>query len=266
MSAMNRTLAFAFPLTLLASASVSAQGGPPMMTDDPGTPGSRTWEINTGWNAQSTPGSVIHSLPIVDANYGIGNRVEITYQVPFGVVVSGGRTQAAMGNSEISIKWRFVDAGDWQISMYPGIDILTPGSHADIPGLTDSARTLELPLQIERSVGPVSINGDIGRTFSTDPGDDEWFGGAAVGGNVRRGWELVTEVHVNASRRLQRAEWVAQAGTRVDVSERLTLMFAYGRDVRNDFVPRTLLLAYAGTQLRIGKGPKKAGSRSGRHS
>jgi hypothetical protein len=256
---MNRVFALSFALTMTGTASLRAQGGPPMMTDDPGTPGSRTWEINTAWNAQKIPGSFIHSLPLLDANYGLGNRIEITYEAPFGIVAGGGRTQAAIGNSEISVKWRFVDASDWQISMYPG-------SRADIPGLTDSARTLELPFEVERNVGPVSINGDAGRTFSTDPGDDQWFGGIAVGRDVRRGWEIVAEVHVNASPRFQRTEWIAHAGTRVDLSERVTAMFAYGRDVHNDLVPRTFLLAYAGAQVRIGKGPKKAGSRSGRHS
>jgi len=263
---MNRVLALSFALTMTGTASVRAQGGPPMMTDDPGTPGSRTWEINTAWNAQKIPGSFIHSLPLLDANYGVGNRIEITYQAPFGIVAGGGRTQAAIGNSEISIKWRFVDASDWQISMYPGIDVRTPGSRADIPGLTDSARTLELPFEVERNVGPVSINGDAGRTFSTDPGDDQWFGGIAVGRDVRQGWEIIAEVHMNASPRFQRTEWIAHAGTRIDLSERVTAMLAYGRDVHNDLVPRTFLVAYAGAQVRIGKGPKKAGSRSGRHS
>jgi len=33
-------------LLLMASACAHAQGGPPMLTDDPGTPGDGKWEVN----------------------------------------------------------------------------------------------------------------------------------------------------------------------------------------------------------------------------
>jgi hypothetical protein len=32
-----------------------AQGGPPFITDDPGTPGNKHWEINLGWIADHSP-------------------------------------------------------------------------------------------------------------------------------------------------------------------------------------------------------------------
>ena len=236
-----------------------------MLTDDPGTPGPRTWEINVGWLAQRVPGSFIHYLPLLDANYGLGNRIELTYEAPWGIVTGGGHRQADFGNSEVSLKWRFVDTDGWQASVYPAFDFQTPGSRKQISGLTDSARTFELPLQLERSFGAVSINVDAGRNFSTDPDDDGWFGGVAAGRDLRPGWELVVELHALASPRFDRREWIAHAGTRIDLSNRLTLMFAYGRDVSNDLLPRTFLTTYAGLQLRIGQGPKAVGSRSGRH-
>jgi hypothetical protein len=53
-----------------------------------------------------------------------------------------------------------------------------------------------------------------------DPGDDQWFGGIAVGRDVRPGWEVVAEVHVNASgrdpRRRVRGQGVTSDG-RADV-------------------------------------------------
>ncbi len=41
---------------VLAAASLAcAQGGPPFITDDPGMPGNRHWEINLGWIADHNP-------------------------------------------------------------------------------------------------------------------------------------------------------------------------------------------------------------------
>jgi hypothetical protein len=61
----------------LTSGAVSAlaQGGPPMVTDDPGTPGDGHWEINLGATATRTPGRWEVAAPDADVNYGCGDRV-----------------------------------------------------------------------------------------------------------------------------------------------------------------------------------------------
>ena len=40
---------------LFTAAFAHAQGGPPFITDDPGTPGNRQWEINVGWLGTHIP-------------------------------------------------------------------------------------------------------------------------------------------------------------------------------------------------------------------
>jgi hypothetical protein len=61
-------------LILLAIASVAsqtrAQGGPPFITDDPGTPGNHNWEINVGWIANHNPASASYQSPDIDLRYG----------------------------------------------------------------------------------------------------------------------------------------------------------------------------------------------------
>ena len=43
-------------LLLLAPLSLFAQGGPPLLTDDPGTPGRNNWEINLGYTIDRQSG------------------------------------------------------------------------------------------------------------------------------------------------------------------------------------------------------------------
>jgi len=224
-----------------------------MITDDPGTPGPGKWEINLGWTADKTAGSTVYGLPLLDANYGIGDRIELTYESPWTVVHDEGGDRSGAGSSLLGVKWRFYDAGEkaWQASVYPQVTFLDPDSHSDRRGLADSATTLFLPFEVAKDLGPIQINFDGGHVFSSEAGGDSWEGGAIVGREVRKGWELDAEVHVNTSNTLDRSEWIVNFGTRIDFTEHLTLMIALGRDLSNQLGPRSTLLSYLGLQLRL---------------
>src|SRR5215831_17745582 len=64
-------------------ANTWAQGGPPMVTDDPGTPGDGHWEINLGAIGTRTPGHWEIAAPDADINYGWGVRVQLKVDVPW---------------------------------------------------------------------------------------------------------------------------------------------------------------------------------------
>ncbi len=53
------------------------QGGPPMLTDDPGTPGDGQWEINTAFLEDRTASTRARSFPHVDLNYGWGDHIQL---------------------------------------------------------------------------------------------------------------------------------------------------------------------------------------------
>ena len=241
---------------VLAAASLTrlaAQGGPPMITDDPGTPGDKQWEINLGWTTQRVPGSTQFGLPLLDTSYGIGDRIEVTYETPWVVVRDHNGSHAGLGDSLVGAKWRFYDAGEhgWQASVFPQLTFLDPDSHSDRRELADSDTTLLLPFEVEKDLGPVSMNFDFGHVFSSEAGEDSWMGGIVFGREMVKGWELDAETHVNASNRMDRTEWIINAGTRIDLSAHLTLMLALGRDISNALGPRASLLSYLGFQLRL---------------
>jgi hypothetical protein len=59
---------------LCVHASCFAQGGPPMIGDDPGTPGNGKWEIDVASPFVQTDQSVSFNIPYIDANYGLGDH------------------------------------------------------------------------------------------------------------------------------------------------------------------------------------------------
>ena len=224
-----------------------------MITDDPGTPGAGKWEINLGWETERASGQTLTSLPLLDANYGIGDRTELTYEAPWVIVHDEEGTRSGLGDSLLGVKYRFYDAGEkgWQASVYPQYTFVTPGSHADRRGIADSGSSLLLPLEVEKDLELFSINFDGGHLFSSEKGEDEWMGGVVVGREVSKGWELDVETHVEAANRLNRSEWIVNGGTRIDLSEKLTLMIALGRDLSNSMAPKTTLISYLGVQVRL---------------
>lgn len=115
-----RALVLFFPIFFL-SVAAQAQGGPPFRTDDPETPGNRHWEINFGWIGDRNPGAGAYQVPDFDINYGLGDRIQLKYEIP--IAIEETRAQAAtpggpavpgqviggLGESLLGIKWRFYE-------------------------------------------------------------------------------------------------------------------------------------------------------------
>ena len=224
-----------------------------MITDDPGTPGDKKWEINLVWTTERVDGSTSMGLPLLDANYGIGDRTELTYEAPWANVSDEKGSRYGMGNSLFGLKYRFYDSGekDWQASVYPQYTFLTPGTHSDRRGLADSGSTLLVPVEVAKDFETYVVNFDAGHVFSSKSGGDQWMAGALVGKELKKGWEVDLELHATTSNQLDHAEWILNAGTRIDLSESATLMIAVGRDLSNGLDEKVSLMTYLGIQLRL---------------
>jgi hypothetical protein len=98
-----------------------AQGGPPFRTDDPETPGNQHWEINFGFIGDRNPAAGAYQVPDFDFNYGLGDRIQLKYELP--IAIEETRPQAAapdtpavpgsviggLGESLLGVKWRFYE-------------------------------------------------------------------------------------------------------------------------------------------------------------
>src|ERR1044071_8108610 len=87
-----------------------AQGGPPMITDDPGTPGSGKWENNFAITFEHRPDETGYEVPAIDLNYGVGEHIQLTLQTgPVLLKRSGHGLIGGIGGTEAAVKWRFLD-------------------------------------------------------------------------------------------------------------------------------------------------------------
>src|SRR5258705_3402570 len=87
-----------------------AQGGPPLISDDPDTPGPGFWEINVSAQLDSRRGRRRIETPRIDLNYGVGQRIQLKFEIPWLYVRTAGDRSAAtgIGDGNAGVKWRFV--------------------------------------------------------------------------------------------------------------------------------------------------------------
>jgi len=248
--------AFFFVLIFgLPAASALASGGPPMITDDPGTPGDGNWEINIAAQTNRTVSSDnIDQLPLVDANYGYGDRIQLKFQMPFQFEDDAdGSHRNGLNDALVGVKWRFYDAGenDWQISTYPQVQFGFPGSSPAHNNFAQPGTSYLLPLEFVRTFEGWDINFETGRWLRPAGQGDTWIGGFVLTKEVQKGFEVLAELHDEVAVQGTQSELILNFGARYDLSERYTLLFAAGHDLHNTLGEKNTLMTYVGLQLHL---------------
>jgi len=249
---MRAKWALLFGFCLVASSLAFAQGGPPLITDDPGTPGNHNWEINVGIIADRRPTVREYQVPQLDINYGYGDRIQLKYQVPWLIRGEDGTaTRSGLGKSLFGVKWRFFenDEHGLQISTYPQLEVDNPNHSAD-RGLVDRGVRFLLPIEVTKKLGPVDVNGEVGHWF-TQYGADQWIFGLAFGYQATHRLELLSEIYDFKTPDPGQADTTFDLGGRLKLKGPLVLLFMAGRSFRGPSSGQSQLIGYIGMQFLI---------------
>jgi hypothetical protein len=237
---------------LLAPAAARAQGGPPFLTTDPGTPGNGNWEINLGTMLTKQPGSSSYELPQLDVNFGLGDRLQLSYEIPYVVQSSSGAPQqTGWGNALFGVKWRFLDQGDegWQVATFPQIQ--TAGSaRAQHAGIAIDGPRLLLPVEVARKVGPLDVNFEAGYYLPRN-GPDERFFGLVAGRQVTPRLELDGELFNDRASGGPPNDTTLDFGLRYKLHPAFILLFMAGRSVAGNSDTHAQFLGYLGVQVLL---------------
>jgi hypothetical protein len=236
---------------LLAAGRARAQGGPPLFTDDPGTPGAGNWEVNVAMTLDRTALSSTWGTPLVDANYGWGERIQLKLEMPWVVTSDAFGTQSGIGNPLFGVKWRFLDeeTAGVAVSTYPQVGFNLVSSSAD-RGLVESEPRFLLPVSAAKRLGPVVVNVEVGRLFESG-GEGAWVWGLALGhafGKV----EALAEVFGTHGQSPESRQVLVNFGGRVRLAATSTLLFSGGWSV-SDGEGLRHAYAYLGLQLTPGR-------------
>ncbi len=280
---MRRFLQCVLFLAFLATAlPACAQGGPPFITDDPGTPGNRHWEINLGWIGNHNPGYSYYQLPDIDMNYGWGDRIQLKFELPIAAATDeNNTTRAGLGESLLGVKWRYFEhhtAGQpksdenmtFSLGTYPQVSINNP-TNSVRRGIVENGPQYYLPVEFTAKLGPIDFNGEVGRWFGNKLTPSQWGRGLIAGHEFNARTELYAELYdLQDANRIgnvpKQREFTLDVGGRqtLDHAGHLRLLFMGGRGIqavtRENGEPNWI--AYVGIQLLLGpKEPSESGAR-----
>jgi hypothetical protein len=280
---MRRFPQVSLSLALAAIASLAcAQGGPPFITDDPGTPGNRHWEINLGWIGDHNPAQAYYQLPDIDMNYGWGDRIQLKYELPLAAATDeNNTTRAGLGESLLGVKWRPYEHHrpgkpksdenmDFSLGTYPQVSINNPTS-AVRRGIVENGPQYYLPVEFTTKTGPIDFNGEVGRWIGNRNVPGRWGRGLIAGHEFSERLELYAEIYdLQDANRIDGApkqrELTLDMGGRKTLDRRghLRLLFMGGRAIqavtRQNSEPNWI--AYLGVQILLG--PKEAEEPAGK--
>ncbi len=192
-----------------------AQGGPPFRSDDPDTPGNTRLEINTVLVGDRNPAGGSYLLPNIDVNYGLGNRIQLKYELPFSVQEfrgSSGHVAGGLGNSLLGVKWRFyahhptsIVSGEinkkesnFGFSVYPQLLLNNP-TRSLRRDIVEPGPQLLLPMEANARIGWFRISGEVGYWFANKNVPNSWIRGVIVGHEFKSKTEVSLELYDQAS-------------------------------------------------------------------
>jgi len=223
-----------------------------MVSDDPATPGDSHWEINIATLTFRVTQASITQLPLVDINYGLGEYVQLKVEVPWVIQDAAGLQLKGFGDSLAGVKWRFYDKGEegWRISTFPQA-AFSPSARSIQKGIASSGVGYLAPIEFLHALGSGDINFELGRWFRPAGQGDSWIMGAVLTREVRKGFELMLELHDEVAIHQARDQLILNLGTRWDLSDRFTLLASLGRDLHNTLSEKDVFQSYVGLQTRF---------------
>jgi hypothetical protein len=188
-----------------------AQGGPPFRSDDPDTPENRNWEINTVLVGDRNASEGFYETPNLDINYGLGNRVQLKYEVPLSIHEardSADHVAAGLGDSLLGVKFRFFshhpktaepDANgkresSFAMSIYPQLLLSNP-TRSVRRDIVDPGPQFLMPMEANGHIGPVRISGEVGYWFTNRNVPNSWIRGIIVGHEFKKKTEVDLELY-----------------------------------------------------------------------
>ena len=245
---MMRKLAW---LLLLTCAPAHAQGGPPMATDDPGTPGDGHWEINLaavgthvrdGWDVDA---------PEADINYGLGDHIQLNLDVPwtFTNTTGDGRWRSGIGDTSVAVKWRFFDKDEnhpVELSIYPRYQT-SLSNYSERIGVASPDKELFLPFEIAAKVQGFDLAADFGRHLVEH--DASFWSAGVVAGHACGAEKVECLLEVHREWRPGDVQTLLNFGLHWKLTDALTFLGALGREFGGSSDDQRRAVVYLGVQL-----------------
>ena len=183
----------------------SAPSSPPLTTDDTGTPGPNGVEINLLMDCDRSKAAK-GCERLVDANYGIGDKIQIKIERDYGVERNeDGVVTRGLGPTEFGVKYRFYDKNGLSAAIYPQITIDNSKKHSSDPSaeIEREGNTVYIPVIISKELGKYTVVTNTGYRHSYKSSeDDAIIAGVAIARALDERSRIMGEIYSERDRNL----------------------------------------------------------------
>lgn len=234
---MRIKTSFIITLTLVALSLIwvgSADGGPPYITDDPEPVDFQHWEFYVASMHSKLDGDWSGTAPHIEINYGAVPNLQLHLIAPLAYdVPPAGHTQYGYGDTELGIKYRFLDETNWwpQIGVFPLLEVPTGSSSR---GLGNGHWQAFLPLWLQKSWGSWTAYGGGGYGVNALNGHDNWgFIGGLLQKQVTHNISIGAEIYHQTKYQTDfpNTGTAFNIGTVIDFTDQHHLLFSVGRSI-----------------------------------
>lgn len=225
-----------------------ALAGPPFKTDDPEPVDFRHWEFYVASMQNIQTGETDATSPHFEINYGVVPDVQLHLLAPFGYVHTAEGTHYGYSDTELGIKYRFVEESETapQIGVFPLIELPT-GNQSE--QLESGKVQVYVPMWVQKSWGKLTTYGGGGVWYNPGIGEKNWtFAGWEAQYDfseiVTLGGELYYQT---ASTFGTQSNGGFNIGGFINPNEHDHILFSLGRTVSG----ATTITGYIGFQLTI---------------
>ena len=227
---MKNGFFFSLAVMTLWPALAFAQGGPPMITDDPYTVGANKWEINIAMLTIANSSSWTTQVPYFDVNYGVGDQIQLKYESGVSSVIN---TAIPYGGAYANggVRWKFYEDKDegFAFSTYPQYSFY-PAYYGKNSSVNTSETSLLVPFEFSKKFGDYAFNPEIGYGFVN--GDDNyWIVGLLLAREISKSWSVMVEWHEQIPVSINPSLYIFNIGTTHDFSDTFSLLASVGTTV-----------------------------------
>ncbi len=199
-----------------------------------------------------TRNAASYQVPQLDLNFGVGDRIQLTYQIPYVLQSSdGGPYTSGWSNALPGVKWRFLDQGEdgWQASIFPQVETGTSGLARSKAIAVPGPRYL-LPFEVTHKLGPLDVDFEAG-CYVGGHGQRERIFGLVAGRPVTERLELDAEIYDDRASGAQPRSTTLGVGGRYTLSHSFIALFMVGRSVDGFAAQQPEFMGYLGIQVLL---------------
>ena len=231
---------------ILSLINLYAEGGPPMFTDGPGTPGDGHWEINSAITGELRASQHSYALPQIDINYGLGNDIQLKVETSYVHIDDVDKSANGIGDILAGVKWQFYNANDWMLSVYPQMGF-APIKNSVVQGLAEYDTITILPLEITKKLDDYWITTEIGY-MKVDHRDDRMKYGLILGYDVNKALTIMSEIYSDQQINKRDETDLVNFGLTYSLNTQIGLLLSVGKEIQTSQSQRATLF-YSGVQI-----------------